>query len=160
MGALGQWVLREACRQARQWIDAGIEPRTIAVNVSSAQFKVPFELENNVLAVLTETGLPPHLLELEITETTLIGLLPEQVTMIYRLRGRGVKISLDDFGTGYSSLNYLRRFPVDQNQDRAGVYFIARDERRSSVYCKVNHRFLACVRKRGNSRGCRNPRTA
>ena len=114
MVALGQWVLREACRQARQWIDAGIEPRTIAVNVSSAQFKVPFELENNVLAVLTETGLPPHLLELEITETTLIGLLPEQVTMIYRLRGRGVKISLDDFGTGYSSLNYLRRFPVDQ----------------------------------------------
>ena len=100
--------------QARQWIDAGIEPRTIAVNVSSAQFKVPFELENNVLAVLTETGLPPHLLELEITETTLIGLLPEQVTMIYRLRGGGVKISLDDFGTGYLSLNYLRRFPVDQ----------------------------------------------
>ncbi len=114
MVALGQWVLREACRQARQWMDAGIEPRTVAVNVSSAQFKVPFELENNVLAVLTETGLPPHLLELEITETTLIGLLPEQVTMIYRLRGRGVKISLDDFGTGYSSLNYLRRFPVDQ----------------------------------------------
>ena len=113
MNAIGQWVLREACRQGRQWIDAGIEPRTIAVNVSGVQFKVPFELENRVLAVLTETRLPPHLLELEITETALIGLSPEQVTIIHRLRGTGVKISLDDFGTGYSSLNYLRRFPVD-----------------------------------------------
>jgi EAL domain-containing protein (putative c-di-GMP-specific phosphodiesterase class I) len=110
----GQWVLREACQQARQWIDAGIEPRTIAVNVSSAQFKVPFELEKSVLAVLTETGLPAHLLELEITETTIIGLSSEQLTMIQRLRCTGVKISLDDFGTGYSALNYLRRFSVDQ----------------------------------------------
>ena len=114
MDALGQWVLREACQQGRQWIDAGIEPRTIAVNVSSAQFKVPFELEKSVLAVLTETGLPPHLLELEITETTIIGLSSEQLTMIQRLRCRGVKISLDDFGTGYSALNYLRLFSVDQ----------------------------------------------
>jgi diguanylate cyclase (GGDEF)-like protein/PAS domain S-box-containing protein len=114
MDALGQWVLREACHQGRQWVDAGIAPRRIAVNVSSAQFKVPFELENSVLAVLTETGVPPHLLELEITETTLIGLSSEQVTMIQRLRSRGVKISLDDFGTGYSALNYLRRFSVDQ----------------------------------------------
>ncbi len=114
MDALGRWVLRQACHQGRQWVDAGIEPRTIAVNVSSAQFKVPFELENSVLAILTETGLPPHFLELEITETTLIGLSSEQVTMIQRLRSRGVKISLDDFGTGYSALNYLRRFSVDQ----------------------------------------------
>ena len=82
MDALGQWVLREACQQGRLWIDAGIELRTIAVNVSSAQFKVPFELENSVLAILKETGLPPHMLELEITETTLIGLSSEQVTMI------------------------------------------------------------------------------
>lgn len=114
MDALGQWVLRKACQQGRQWIDAGIEPRTIAVNVSSAQFKAPFELENSVLAVLTETGLAPHLLELEITETTLIGLSSQQAAMIQRLRLRGVKISLDDFGTGYSALNYLRRFSVDQ----------------------------------------------
>ena len=114
MGELGQWVLREACQQGRQWIDEGIEPRTIAVNVSSAQFKGPFELEKSVLAVLTETGLPPHLLELEITETTIIGLSSEQLTMIQRLRCRGVKISLDDFGTGYSALNYLRLFSVDQ----------------------------------------------
>ena len=66
------------------------------------------------MTVLRETGLPPHLLELEITETTIIGLSSEQLAMIHRLRCRGVKISLDDFGTGYSALNYLRRFSVDQ----------------------------------------------
>jgi predicted signal transduction protein with EAL and GGDEF domain len=114
MGALGQWVLREACRQGRQWIDAGIEPGTIGVNLSTAQFKAPLELEKMIFAVLTETRLPPHLLELEITETTLIGLSSDHGEMMERLRRAGVKFSLDDFGTGYSSLNYLRRFPVDR----------------------------------------------
>jgi len=114
MGALGQWVLREACRQGRQWIDAGIEPGTIGVNLSSAQFKAPLELEKMIFAVLKETRLPPHLLELEITETTLISLSSEHGEMMERLRRAGIKVSLDDFGTGYSSLNYLRRFPVDR----------------------------------------------
>jgi diguanylate cyclase (GGDEF)-like protein len=113
-GALGQWVLREACRQGRQWIDAGIEPGTIGVNLSTAQFKAPLELEKMIFTVFTETRLPPHLLELEITETTLIGLSSEHGEMMERLRRAGVKFSLDDFGTGYSSLNYLRRFSVDR----------------------------------------------
>jgi diguanylate cyclase (GGDEF)-like protein/PAS domain S-box-containing protein len=114
IGALGEWVLREACRQGRQWIEAGIVPGTISVNLSSAQFKAPLELEKIVFAVLTETRLPPHLLELEVTETTLINFLSQQEEVIQRLRGAGVRVSLDDFGTGYSSLNYLRRFPVDR----------------------------------------------
>jgi diguanylate cyclase (GGDEF)-like protein/PAS domain S-box-containing protein len=114
MGALGQWVLREACRQGRQWIDAGIVPGRIGVNLSSAQFKAPLEFEKMIFAVLTETRLPPHLLELEITETTLIGLSSDHGEMMERLRRAGVKVALDDFGTGYSSLNYLRRFPVDR----------------------------------------------
>jgi diguanylate cyclase (GGDEF)-like protein/PAS domain S-box-containing protein len=111
---VGEWVLREACRQARQWIDAGISPGTIAVNLSTAQFKAPLELESDVFAILDETGLPPHLLELEITETTLINLSPQLEEVIQRLRLAGVRFSLDDFGTGYSSLNYLRRFSLDR----------------------------------------------
>jgi EAL domain-containing protein (putative c-di-GMP-specific phosphodiesterase class I) len=84
------------------------------VNLSSAQFKAPLEFEKMIFAVLTETRLPPHLLELEITETTLIGLSSDHGEMMERLRRAGVKVALDDFGTGYSSLNYLRRFPVDR----------------------------------------------
>lgn len=111
---LGEWVLREACRQGRSWIDAGFVPCTIAVNLSSAQFKVPLELERTVFAILAETGLPPTLLDLEITETVLINLTPQHEEVIRRLRSAGVRFSLDDFGTGYSSLNYLRRFSVDR----------------------------------------------
>jgi diguanylate cyclase (GGDEF)-like protein/PAS domain S-box-containing protein len=112
--SIDRWVLGEACRQGRQWIDAGIAAGTICVNLSTAQFKEPLELEKCVLAVLAETRLPPHLLELEITESTLIGLSPQHGKMIERLRSAGVRFSLDDFGTGYSSLNYLRRFSVDR----------------------------------------------
>jgi EAL domain-containing protein (putative c-di-GMP-specific phosphodiesterase class I) len=114
MGGLGRWVLREACRQGRKWIDAGITPGTISVNLSTSQFKLPLELERIVFDVLAETGLPPNLLELEITENTLINLAAEHGDMIQRLRRAGVRFALDDFGTGYSSLNYLRQVPVDR----------------------------------------------
>jgi diguanylate cyclase (GGDEF)-like protein/PAS domain S-box-containing protein len=114
IGALDRWVLRTACTQGRVWIDAGIVLSSISVNLSSAQFKVPFELERFVFAVLAETRFPPHLLELEITENTLISLSTQHAEMIQRLRSAGVRFSLDDFGTGYSSLNYLRRFSIDR----------------------------------------------
>jgi len=114
IGALDQWVLRTACAQGRLWLDAGIVLGSMSVNLSSAQFKVPFELEKLVFAVLDETGFPPHMLELEITESTLIGLSPHYGEMVQRMRDAGIRFSLDDFGTGYSSLNYLRRFTVDR----------------------------------------------
>ena len=114
MGELGQWVLLEACRQAKRWIDADIAPSTISVNLSTAEFKEPQEFEGLVLACLKETQLPPHMLELEITENTLINLSPQHVDMVQRLRIAGVRFALDDFGTGYSSLNYLRRFSIDR----------------------------------------------
>jgi diguanylate cyclase len=114
IAALGEWVLREACRQGREWLDAGIAPGTIAVNLSNAQFKAPLELEEIVYAALTEMRLPAHLLELEITENTLISLSSQHEEVIGRLRRAGVSFSLDDFGTGYSSLSYLRRFSVDR----------------------------------------------
>jgi diguanylate cyclase (GGDEF)-like protein/PAS domain S-box-containing protein len=114
IGPLGEWVLREACRQGRRWLDAGIAVGPISVNLATAQFNVPLELEKIVFAILAETGLPPALLDLEITESTLINLSAENGEMIQRLRRAGIRFSLDDFGTGYSSLNYLRRFSIDR----------------------------------------------
>lgn len=113
VSTLGNWVLRQACIQSRRWIDAGIAPPTMAVNFSPLQFKVPAELEKNITAVLEEAGVPPHFIEIELTETALMETSREHNDVLQRLRSRGVKLAIDDFGTGYSSLSYLRRFPVD-----------------------------------------------
>jgi diguanylate cyclase (GGDEF)-like protein/PAS domain S-box-containing protein len=112
--AIGAWCLREVCRQARMWIDAGIVPPVIGVNVSAVQVRRPDELEQLVFSILEETRLPRGLLQLELTETTLMEASQAQSDVLARLNDEGVKISLDDFGTGYSSLDYLRRYPVDQ----------------------------------------------
>jgi diguanylate cyclase (GGDEF)-like protein/PAS domain S-box-containing protein len=113
---LSQWVLRESCRQARAWLDAGLELDRLAVNLSALQFKAPFELERDVVSTLEATGLSPHHLELEITETALMVASrdSEEADVLSRLRGRGVRLTIDDFGIGYSSLDYLRTFPVDR----------------------------------------------
>ena len=111
---LGRWVLREACRQARRWLDAGIAPRTVAVNVSAIEFKAPLQLEGGIAEILAETRLPSGMLELEITETALMNTSRDYHDVLQRIRALGVKLALDDFGTGYSSLTYLRRFPVDR----------------------------------------------
>jgi diguanylate cyclase (GGDEF)-like protein/PAS domain S-box-containing protein len=112
--ALGQWVLHEACRQMKAWLDAGIAPPLLAVNVSGLQFRKPLELEQNIAAILAETALSPELLELEITETSFIGASRGQDDVLLRLRKAGLRIAIDDFGNGYSSLDYLSRFPVDR----------------------------------------------
>lgn len=112
--ALGHWVLWEACRQARRWRDEGIAPALVAVNLSALQFKTPLELEQDITAVLAETGLPPGMLELEITESVLMGASSEHNDVLVRLRNAGVRLAIDDFGTGYSSLDYLRRYPMDR----------------------------------------------
>jgi diguanylate cyclase (GGDEF)-like protein len=111
---LSEWILREACRQGRLWLDAGTMLGPISVNLGSAQFKAPLELEKTVFTILRVTGLPPDMLDLEITESTLINLSSDNGEMIQRMRQAGIRFSLDDFGTGYSSLNYLRRFSIDR----------------------------------------------
>jgi len=111
---LGQWVLMTACRQAKAWLDDGTAAVRVAVNVSGLQFKTPLELEGNIAAALLETGLPPRLLEIELTETVLMEVSLEHSEALARLRESGVTIAIDDFGTGYSSLGYLRQFPVDR----------------------------------------------
>jgi diguanylate cyclase (GGDEF)-like protein/PAS domain S-box-containing protein len=111
---LGDWVLAQACRQMKRWLEAGIAPAYVSVNVSPLQIRTPRQWEKTISKILTEVGLPPHLLELELTETTLMATTSAHRDVLMRLRQRGVRVAIDDFGTGYSSLAYLRRYPVDQ----------------------------------------------
>ena len=106
---IGEWVLREACRAAMTW---PTEAR-VAVNLSPVQFKNK-RLFETVHAILSETGLPPTRLELEITESLLLNDNEQTLQTLHRLRAIGIRISMDDFGTGYSSLSYLRAFPFDK----------------------------------------------
>ncbi len=111
---LGNWVLHAACQQARQWRESGVALPPLAINVSALQFKAPRELERKIEAALAESGLLPGALEIEMTETALMGTSGGPENVVDRLRARGLRIAIDDFGTGYSSLLYLRRFPVDR----------------------------------------------
>ncbi|MFD2233797.1 EAL domain-containing protein [Phaeospirillum tilakii] len=125
---IGEWVLREACRQCQQWRDLGLPPVRVAVNVSALQFH-----ETDIPAVvgraLRDSGLPPHLLELELTESVLMQRVDEVAGVLRDLRAMGVRISIDDFGTGYSSLSYLKRMPIDALKiDRSFVNDIFSDD--------------------------------
>jgi diguanylate cyclase (GGDEF)-like protein/PAS domain S-box-containing protein len=122
---IGLWVLREACRQSRAWLDAGLPPTPVAVNISAIEFRSPGFAEH-IRALLTETGLPAQLLELEITESALMRHAESTVVMLQALKQIGVQLTVDDFGTGYSSLSYLRQFPIDcLKVDRSFVREIA-----------------------------------
>jgi diguanylate cyclase (GGDEF)-like protein len=111
--AIGEWVLREACRHAAQWQRLRAKPLRIAVNVSATQLRDRgFELV--VESALSAARLPPSLLELEITETAIIENIDQAIGTLERVRAAGVRISVDDFGTGHASLNYLKRLPIDQ----------------------------------------------
>ena len=107
--AIGEWVLRTACKEAASWGD----DVTIAVNLSAIQFRSP-SLVNTVIGALAHSGLAPQRLELEITETVLLAETEATLATLHKLRDFGVRIVLDDFGTGYSSLSYLRGFPFDK----------------------------------------------
>jgi len=109
---IGNWVLRQACEQARAWLDAGLPPATMAVNVSAKEFRAENFLEQ-LFIILDETGMDPELLELELTESVLMKHADSAATILRTLRDRGVQVAIDDFGTGYSSLSYLRKFPID-----------------------------------------------
>lgn len=109
---LGKWVLREACRQARVWQDAGLKGIRMAINVSAVELRAK-DFVQGVRAILQETGCDPSCIELELTETFLLQD-PSSTAMVFEtLKSIGVRFALDDFGTGYSSLSYMRRFPID-----------------------------------------------
>jgi diguanylate cyclase (GGDEF)-like protein/PAS domain S-box-containing protein len=109
---IGHWVLSEACRQSREWLDAGFAPVPMAVNISAVEFRSRDFLEN-VRAVLKESRIEAHCLELELTESVLMKHAESTVAMLKSLKEIGVQLTVDDFGTGYSSLSYLRQFPID-----------------------------------------------
>ena len=109
---IGKWILREACRQARAWVDAGLPLGTMAVNISAMQLRDENFLDG-VFAILKDTGLDPRSLELELTEGVLMKHSESTASILKTLRAKGVQVAVDDFGTGYSSLSYLRKFPID-----------------------------------------------
>ena len=125
---IGDWALREACRQNKAWQDAGLPPITVSVNVSARQFR-----ENHITAAvadaLAESGLEPKYLELELTESLIMQDVDRAIETMKELRGLGVRLSIDDFGTGYSSLSALKRFPVGRLKiDRSFIQDLPDDE--------------------------------
>jgi EAL domain-containing protein (putative c-di-GMP-specific phosphodiesterase class I) len=112
INSIGQWVLKEACQQARRWMEAGVGPRCMAVNLSAIQLRRP-DIGKQILATIADAGLSTHHVELEITETALMQDVEASASALRELHSRGLHLSVDDFGTGYSSLSYLKRFSVD-----------------------------------------------
>jgi len=110
---VGSWVIATACRQIALWIASPIGPMQVSVNVAGRQF-IDGDLEGDVEKAISSNGIPPELLELELTESSLMENTVRTITILQNLGDRGVQISIDDFGTGYSSLAYLRRFPLDK----------------------------------------------
>ena len=130
---IGEWILREACREAASWP----RPLRIAVNLSPIQFRHG-DLAELVLKVLLETGLAPSRLELEITEGVLVEDFPRAVSMLRRLKAIGVRIAMDDFGTGYSSLSYLQAFPFDKIKiDQSFVSNVTVNAQSAAIICAV-----------------------
>jgi diguanylate cyclase (GGDEF)-like protein/PAS domain S-box-containing protein len=130
---IGQWVLLEACRQARTWMDAGLPPVRMAVNVSAVEFMAK-DFLSGVRAALISTGVDPHNLELELTETVLMHDADSTIQTLNALKDIGVQLAIDDFGTGYSSFSYLRKFPLDSLKvDRSFINEIAPDSDNATI---------------------------
>jgi diguanylate cyclase (GGDEF)-like protein/PAS domain S-box-containing protein len=134
---LGEWVLRTACRQMKEWHDAGHTWLRIAVNLSPRQFQQR-ELPATVERILRDTGFPPQLLDLEITESTAMQNAEQSLSVLNRLKEMGIRISIDDFGTGYSSLSYLKRLPIDTVKiDQDFVRDVATDPNDTAIISAV-----------------------
>jgi diguanylate cyclase (GGDEF)-like protein len=134
---VGEWALQEACRQNQAWVDAGYEPRVVAVNLSLRQFQQQ-QIEDVTARILRTTGMDPRLLELEVTESLAMED-PQQVrATLFELKALGVACSIDDFGTGYSGLSHLAGFPIDKLKiDRSFVATIDEDREAPLVVAVV-----------------------
>ena len=134
---IGEWVLRRVCAQQRSWIEAGLTSIVIAVNLSPRQFHQP-DIVEMVAAALRDHDLPPHLLELEITESSLMRNPEDAARLLGELSQMGFSLSVDDFGTGYSSLGYLKRFPLNALKiDRSFVNDIETNQDSGSIAAAV-----------------------
>lgn len=134
---IGEWVLREACRQGKVWMSLGLPPIVLAVNLSAIQFQRG-DLCDKVGQILDETGFEGRYLELELTESVLIGDQERVINTIRGLKQRNIHLAIDDFGTGYSSLAYLNRFAVDKLKiDRSFIHDMGADPNNSSVVLAI-----------------------
>ncbi|KAA5604919.1 EAL domain-containing protein [Roseospira marina] len=125
---IGEWVLRAVCKQLRVWRDQGLPPIRVGVNLSARQFRDQ-RLAETIKGILSDTGVKPELLDLELTESMLVENADEAVEALWSLKNIGITLSIDDFGTGYSSLSYLKRFPIDALKiDRSFVMDIPSSE--------------------------------
>ncbi len=125
--AIGEWALRQACMANKAWLDANLPEMLVAVNVSAKQLRQK-NFVDTVATVLEETGLPPRLLEIELTESCVMQNPEQAIAILNGLKDMGVKLAMDDFGTGYSSLSYLKRLPFDKIKiDRSFVIDVATD---------------------------------
>ena len=126
--SMGRWVLETACAQTKRWNDMGFEDLFISVNLTARQLREP-DFEQMVTDILNQTGLPPHCLNLEVTESNMIQDPENCIDKMKTLRAKGIAFSIDDFGTGYSSLSYLKRFPIDSLKiDRSFITDSMRNE--------------------------------
>jgi len=130
---IGSWVLREACKQAQAWIEGGLRVGTVAVNVSAIEFRNEGFLEG-ILNTLSESGLDPKCLELEVTESVLMKNAEVATSILQSVREIGMRVAMDDFGTGYSSLSYLSKFPLDAIKiDQSFVRQIAKSPNETTI---------------------------
>jgi diguanylate cyclase (GGDEF)-like protein len=113
IGAIGAWVMREACRQTRAWQNDGVPSLRVSVNLSASQFR-DSGLVDSIRRALADAGLQPRYLEVELTESAVMSDPEQSIAILEHLSAMGVLVSVDDFGTGYSSMSYLRRFPIDK----------------------------------------------
>jgi EAL domain-containing protein (putative c-di-GMP-specific phosphodiesterase class I) len=135
--SIGHWVLREACRQAKAWQDAGLPIMRLAVNISAVELRSK-EFVAGVESILADTGFDPKCLDLELTETFLMQDSKSTSLVLSAIKALGVQLALDDFGTGYSSLSYMRRFPIDTLKvDRSFVRDLTMDASDASVVSAV-----------------------
>ena len=130
---IGEWVIRTACRQVKQWQKKLDQPLTVAINLSARQFQHP-DLVSQIRAAIADTGVDPASLEFEITESSAMQNAENTIFTLRELKDLGVKIAMDDFGTGYSSLNYLKRFPIDTLKlDQTFVRDVMTDARDAAI---------------------------
>ncbi len=134
---IGKWVLHKACMQLREWTTLGLKQMTVAVNISAMEFTHKHFI-TDVKSILMETGIDPHRIEMEITETVLMRDAKSSVAILYQLKEMGLVLVMDDFGTGYSSLSYLRKFPIDVLKiDRSFIHEMGDFEENSIIVTAI-----------------------
>jgi EAL domain-containing protein (putative c-di-GMP-specific phosphodiesterase class I) len=136
--AIGEWVMLEACREAQRWRELGLADVPVAVNLSANQFRAG--VRDCVARALAYSGLPANRLELEVTESLVMGAADQVIASLRELKEMGLILSIDDFGTGYSSLSYLKRFPIDRLKiDRSFVCDITTNPDDAAITTAIIH---------------------